>query len=160
MVQQNKTVDINFRSSALFISFLEIDSRLVEHFINITRWGDVSTVDNMLHEGMPVDIQDENGETALMNAAENNQTNIVILLLKKGADANKQDSDGWTALHNATRTNSVDVIKVLLEYGALTNIPNKDDQTPLELARMSNKEKTVRVLEQYQAKASLQYSLQ
>ena len=55
----------------------------------------------MLEAGMPVDSRGVGGWTALMYAAEFNNTDVVHLLMQKGADPNKQKDDGLSALHPA-----------------------------------------------------------
>ena len=56
-----------------------------------TEDGDVSKVVDMVEAEMPVDILDEGGNTALMNAAYNNRTDVVRYLLANGANVDKQN---------------------------------------------------------------------
>ena len=44
----------------------------------------------MVEAGMPVDITDGSGLTALITATVNNRTDVVRCLLDKGANVNKQ----------------------------------------------------------------------
>ena len=56
----------------------------------------------MVEAGMPVDIVDGDGWTALKRAAFNNQTDVVRYLLNNGANMNEQDRWGKTALYEAS----------------------------------------------------------
>ena len=96
---------------------------------------------------MPVDICDEDGFTALMNAAWNNQTDVVRYLLANGANVNKQNVVGATALYYASLLNKTDVISVLLQHGASKDIKDEFGDTPIDWAR--NKKEALDLLEQY-----------
>ena len=76
----------------------------------------------MLDEGVPVDIIDWDGLTALERAAMHNQTDVIQELLQTGANVNKRDRRGFTALHGNAKFNSTDVIRLLLQHGAPTTI--------------------------------------
>ena len=111
--------------------------------------GDISSVEECLYAGVPVDIiADEDGRTALMWAAINNRLDVVRVLLGKGADVNKRDRAGMTPLHWAARWNSSDTIAVLLEYGASTNFMDDQGNRPIDYAQLLNNEAALRKLEQ------------
>ena len=128
------------------LSFIEIDLALVWSFHDAARKGDVSKVVDMVEAGMPVDIADTNGKTALMWAASHNFTDIVRFLLIKGADVDKRNPVGDTALHDASYKNHTDVIRILLQHGATRDIKNDKGNSPIILARH---EEAVRLLQQY-----------
>ena len=128
------------------ISFIEIDPELANSFLDSAERGDYINVVEMLNAGMLVDVCDEYGITALMQAAENSHTDITRVLLHKGADVNKRNCFDRTALHWATLTNSIDIIKMLLEHGASTNIKDNFGRTPLDIAREYNKKDSVHLL--------------
>ena len=52
----------------------------------------------LLKEGADVNIQNNDGWTALMIASDDGHHQVVELLLKEGADVNIQNNNGWTAL--------------------------------------------------------------
>ena len=131
------------------LSFIEIDPELVQSFIHAAWYGDVSKVVDMVEAGMPVDILDEDGWTALMTAACNNRTDVVRYLLANGANVNKQNRFGETALHDASINNHTDVISVLLQHGASRDIKSNDGRTPIDYARVWNQKEAVDLLEQY-----------
>ena len=99
----------------------------------------------MLNDGMPVDICDDDGWTAL-HIASWSDNKYVVELLKNGADKNAQNNDGTTPLHHAARWNSAEAISVLLQYGASTNIRNKKGRTPYDIALSSKKKEMVRLM--------------
>ena len=90
----------------------EIDRKLVDSFIDAAKYGDFSKVVDMVEVGMPVDVVDEDDWTALMNAANDNRTDVACYLLEKGANVAKQDRYGKTALHIASLNASTDVIRM------------------------------------------------
>ena len=99
---------------------------------------------------MPVDILDECGNTALMNAANNNRIDVVRYLLANGANVNKQNRySGRTALHDASLSNKTDVISVLLQHGASRDIKNNKGDTPIDYARRNKYKEAVDLLAQY-----------
>ena len=107
---------------------------------------------------MPVDITDEDGLTALIRAAINNQTDVVRYMSDKGANVNKQDREGWTALHFASSDNRTDVMRMLLEHGARKDIENDVGLTPIDHARRWNQKEAVDLLEQYQVSTSYKFT--
>ena len=117
--------------------------------MSAARKGDASKVVQMVEAGMPVDITDGIGWTALIRAAMSNRTDVVRCLIDKGADVNKQAGSGWTALHWASAENRTDVMRMLLEHGARKDIKNYDVNTPIDVARLRNSKEAIDLLEQY-----------
>ena len=130
------------------VSSIEIDRDLVIRFHVAALDGDVSTVNELLEEGVPVDCVDEFDQTALLYAAANNRTDVIRLLLQNGANANKQNRFGNTPVHFAALRNSTEAIAVLVEHGASINIKNNKGDKPIDRARLRNNEAAVRMLEQ------------
>ena len=130
------------------VSSIEIDSDLVNRFHRAALEGDVSTVNELLEEGVPVDCVNEYDRTALFYAADNNSTDVIRLLLQNGANANKQTRFGFTPLHYAASGNSTEAIAVLVKYGASINIESNIGDKPIDWARQGNNEAAVRMLEQ------------
>ena len=128
-------------------SLIEIDAQQVKRFFDAAHRNDVSLVEELLDSGLPVDIDDKIGYTALMHAADSSNTGVVRLLLQKGAGVNKQNHYGDTALHCAVNGNKTDVMEVLLKHGASTDIKDCDGDTPIDLAREWNNKEAIRLLE-------------
>ena len=133
------------------ISLLEIDYRLLFRFTSAAARGDVSSVNEMLDAGVPVDSVDpKNRWTALRWAALWNRTDVTQFLLQRGADVNKQSGYyHFTALHRAACDNHIGVIEVLLKHGASTNIKDNRGRTPIDVARERNYEAAIRLLERH-----------
>ena len=71
--------------------------------------------------GRGVDARDEDGRTALMQAAQHggeHGAGMMRLLVDAGADANKQSKDGWTALMMAAWRGSAEAMRLLVARGA------------------------------------------
>ena len=132
----------------LTASSIEIDRNLIKRFHAAAGDGDVSLVESMLQEGVPVDCVDRVDHTALFFAAYYNRTDVIRLLLQKGADVNKRDSDGDTPVHYAAIFNSTEAITMLIKHGASINITNNRGDKPIDRARRLGMEAAVRMLEQ------------
>ena len=132
----------------LTVSSIEIDDDLIYRFHDAASKGDVSLVESMLQEGVPVDCVDRFDRTALIHAARSNRTDVIRLLLQKGADVNKRDRFGRTPVHYAAWDNSTEAIAMLIEHGASINITDDYGDKPIDHARRYGKEAAVRMLEQ------------
>ena len=130
-----------------FISSIEIDPQLVENFTFAARNGDVSKVVRLLDEGMPVDIVDVIGRTALQLATYNSKTGVIHELLQRGANLNKQNRFGWTALHWSAKFNKTGAIQLLLLYGASTTIKDGEGRTPIDVARKRKHKEAVLLMQ-------------
>ena len=91
----------------------------------------------MSHTRIPADVRDEGGNTSLMSAALDGQTETVKALLGNGADVNAQNLEGRTALMFAVINLRTDTVKTLLEFGADVNVQAHCGCTPLTLAACS-----------------------
>ena len=64
-----------------------------------------------------LDIQDENGRTALIDACRTNNTEIAKILIENKANLDIQDKYGWTALMYACcDNNDTEIVSYMLEY--------------------------------------------
>lgn len=78
-------------------------------------------VEILLMHGSNVDMQDNNGKTALMHAP---SSTIAKMLLEKGANVNIKDKSGSTALIDAASNGHTEIVRLLLAKGA--NVNDKD----------------------------------
>ncbi|KAL1129562.1 hypothetical protein AAG570_012507, partial [Ranatra chinensis] len=84
--------------------------------------GDIVQQD--IDDVLNVNVEDENGFTALMWAAAYGQTSTVKMLILKNADVNSKGKNGETALHFAAAGGHHDVIRLLNTNGS--HIDEKD----------------------------------
>jgi len=138
--------------------------------------GDVALAKSLISEGVEVDEEDENGETALTIACRNGHKELVELLIKEGADINANgqplhaaaweghkdivellldsgaDVDAikgknrWTPLHSACNRGNVEVAEVLIVNGADVNALSGYDSTPMYEAFWNKHWDTVKLL--------------
>lgn len=112
--------------------------RLV-YMIFSAQWNDIDRVEYLLGNGVPVDIRDHAGYTALHYAARNGHYQICVKLLLHKADINSRTNcGGTTALHRAAMMGHTDIVKLLLKFGADPNILDADGNTPLHKAILSS----------------------
>ncbi len=89
-------------------------------------------LDFLLTAGADPNVQDKNGKTALMFAADFGFATSFKILIDYGAALDLQDKDGWTALWFAATNGFTDICKTLLDKGADPTI--LDNQTrPIQL---------------------------
>ncbi|CAH3178482.1 unnamed protein product [Porites lobata] len=90
----------------------------------------VNVVDCLVqNEANIVDLQDEDGETALFFAVRSNWTSFGILssLVTKGANLNTSRNDKRTPLMEASSKNDEKQVTWLIEHGADVNLQDEDD---------------------------------
>ncbi len=95
-----------------------------------------------------VNLQADNGRTALINASWGHE-GIVRLLLEGGADVNLQANNGRTALIEASLKGHEGIVRLLLEGGADVNLEKKSGKrrTALQIASKRGHEEIVRLLQ-------------
>ena len=82
-----------------------------------------------------LDIQNINGETALLLACLYRQQDMISILLKAGSNTNIRDNYGDTSLHAAVYRNCTKkIIRAIITHGAEVNATNKLNSTALMLA--------------------------
>lgn len=95
--------------------------------------GDLKQVTALLAEHPDwLDSEDEEGETAMMEAAEEGHLEVVQLLLDKGAAINHQDADGETALMEAAQDDKLDCVQLLIRRGASLGTLDRDARSVTE----------------------------
>ena len=84
-----------------------------EEFLRASETGSISIVKKYIKEGSDVNIQDEDGWTALMNASYYNNKEILEMLLDANADINMQNKFDKTALMYAVQYKHTGIIEML-----------------------------------------------
>lgn len=84
---------------------------------------DLSRVNKLLSKGIPPDLEDASGYTALHYASRNGHLKVCEKLLSKGANVNATTRSGRTTpLHRAATQGHAEIVQLLLDYGANANI--------------------------------------
>ena len=79
-----------------------------------------------------INIKDEDNNTLLHHACENDRHDSIKLLLNNGGNPNiKENSFGLTPLHWATEYEDMDMVKLLIDNGADPNIPDDNGDKPI-----------------------------
>ena len=86
----------------------------------------------LLEHGARIEATGAGKETALFNAARDENTETVRLLLEHGAQIEATDVDGWTALTCATVHKNTEVVRLLLEHGAKVSSRDAQNRTVLD----------------------------
>lgn len=89
-----------------------------EQFIEDTKNGNVTAVDQLLELGADIETRDDNGFTPLMWATYAGHVSLVEFFLSRGADINATDDFGGSAVHLAVYSNSTSIVSLLVEEGA------------------------------------------
>lgn len=91
-----------------------------EALIQAAREGKADTVKALLSgQGADVNATDDNGNTALLEAARYGHDDVVRALLAAGANIKARDKDGKTALMLAVQGGHDDVVRALKQAGAV-----------------------------------------
>ncbi len=87
-------------------------------FVEVPTYCRANIIKLFLQRGANVNIQDEEGWTALHNACRWCDLDAVQVLVEAGAAVNARDMHKLTPLYHAAECNKIDVIKYLLSKGA------------------------------------------
>ncbi|KAL3090157.1 hypothetical protein niasHS_006609 [Heterodera schachtii] len=102
--------------------------------ITASRLGHAEIVARLVAD-IDVEETDNDGWTALLNAAHHGHATVARALLTAGASVDNPDLMGWTSLMWACYKNRPQVVDVLLEFNAHINIVGEEDGlTPLIIA--------------------------
>mmetsp|Transcript_33218 Transcript_33218/g.55959 ORF Transcript_33218/g.55959 Transcript_33218/m.55959 type:complete len:99 (-) Transcript_33218:183-479(-) len=81
---------------------------------------------------MPIDFQDDAGNSLLHISAQNGLKRVAKLLLRRGASINKQNLAGQTVLHYCQSYGFAELFDYFMSKGADDNLKNADDLTCYE----------------------------
>lgn len=110
------------------------DTRIIEY----TERGNYEKVEQLLDEGVDIEAQNEDEQTALIIAAKTDQLRIAELLISHGANIEARDEDGATALMWAA-CNSLQLVQMLIEKGADLNAKDNDGDDAIFYAEDESK---------------------
>lgn len=119
----------------------------INEFWDAVQSGNIDSVTAYIDQGVDVNVQDQDGVTAIIIAAINNDYKIIELLLDHGADVNIKTNDGATALSFAAMEGSELAAEKLIEHGAnLNEQENSKGDTPIMLAIKESQSEIVKLL--------------
>jgi ankyrin repeat protein len=111
----------------------------------LLRTGDAQVAKLLIAAGADVNASRDT-RTVLMNAAEENNVEIVRLLLDAGADVRPRDHRGLNAMSLAASRGHAEVVRLLLGKGSDANERFESDVTALMLAARDGHVETVKLL--------------
>jgi ankyrin repeat protein len=96
----------------------------------------IEILDWLIAEGVAIDARDKGGRTALFEAADQDNSQNVRLLLNHGAEVNARNNGGSTPLMGAAwpwpfDTEAVETLSLLLSHGADVNAVDEQGRTAL-----------------------------
>lgn len=104
---------IKFKKNKLFFYFLK-DKNTALHYSVIQR--KLKLIDLLIEKGADIDVQNADGKTSLMLAAQNGDEELIDYLLDYGADKNLKDKLGNTALNIAEASGSQKCVHLFKEH--------------------------------------------
>ena len=118
--------------------------------------GHVDIVELVLNRGAKVNLQDNNGWSALMVASKNGHSVVVNLLIDKGAEVNMQSNIGMSALMGASQNGHSVVVNLLIDKGAEVNMQDNDGWSALMKASQNGHSDIVNLLIDKGAEVNMQ----
>ena len=106
----------------------------------------IDEMEEILKQGMPVNIQDNLGWTALHEAVVEQDFYMVKFLLDHGANPNIKENHGETALHKAAKNAFISILQLLLNHGANADIEDQIGETAICKAHKYNQDENVKLL--------------
>ena len=97
-----------------------------------SKFSDVESLVNQPDWNVPIDFQDDMGNTLLHVVCQNGNRRLAKLCLRRGADINVKNLNGQTPLHFAFGYGYQDLGEYLVHRGADDSIQNKDGLMPYE----------------------------
>ena len=92
----------------------------------------------------------ENGYNPLLDACENDLTEIALLLIENGANLNVSDQDQcWTPLMHAIGNSNETLVKMLLEHKCDLSLVDFNRNTPVHLAVLTENDFILKLLLKY-----------
>ena len=108
--------------------------------------GRSDVVEDLIGQGLPIDVKDQDGYTALMYAANSGHEDVARVLLAHGANPNATDRQMSTPLMFAAQHDHLGVVRQLLAAGADPNRRGTHGLTALGFAQQNGHESTAAVL--------------
>lgn len=125
----------------------------VDVLVNAASQNEMAKVKELLAMGVDVDTVDaETDTTALMEAVDNGNHEMVLALLDAGADPNRKNKYGRTTLMATSEQTTPEIIWTLISAGAKVNAKDDYGNTPLMIAVDADNVPVVQALIEVKAK--------
>ncbi|MCC7386607.1 MAG: ankyrin repeat domain-containing protein [Deltaproteobacteria bacterium] len=119
--------------------------RLLQAAFDAARAGDSSQIGRLLDQGVPVNAQNERGDTMLMLASYHGHLAATELLLARGGDPMLRNASGQNPLAGAAFKGHLEIIRRLATQASVDEA-GPDGKTALMFAAMFNKVDVVQLL--------------
>lgn len=107
------------------------DVRMEEEFFIAAKTGDLEELEEVLDKGAPIDMQDDQGNTAVMLATMAGHVDVVQWFIDEGANLNVQNDRSDNVLLYAGAEGLLDIVTLAVEAGADTTLTNRYGGTAL-----------------------------
>lgn len=134
----------------------ELYKELIPYYYAAARTGDDEVITEFLKAGLPIDVKNSKGYTALMIATYHGRASAVNALLASGANVCAEDNKGNTALMAAIFKGEFRIAKQLITTDCDTNHQNKAGQTAVMYATLFGRKELTKVLIERGADVTLQ----
>ncbi|CAI9744081.1 E3 ubiquitin-protein ligase MIB2-like isoform X14 [Octopus vulgaris] len=150
-VESHKTDAVAFLvSSGANVNKQDSEGDTPLHRAVVNKYEDVVKVllNSKENNNLQVNLQNNEGWTALHLPCLYRQTNIVELLLQQnGIDVNAVTENGWTALHFACQGGQTNIVELLLQHNGIdVNAVTKYGSTPLHIASIHEHKEVIELL--------------
>lgn len=115
----------------IFLKLSSLTQNKISQWFNAVDNNDIATTQKLISHELR-DLKDQNGNTALMIAAQKGYTTLIEELLDNEANPNIQNNHGQTALHFATQNGHAYIAAYLLARGAKHKIKDKHKNLALD----------------------------
>ncbi|KAH8649711.1 hypothetical protein BGZ60DRAFT_569767 [Tricladium varicosporioides] len=122
----------------------------ISRFYNAAKDGDITTVRQLLDEGISPDMQNIHGTTPLWVASHCGHLEVVkVLLATNAVDVNVRSVSRRTPLFWTAAYGHFEVIQLLLDHGARQDYTDKEGSSPLSIAQCYGRYNVVDILTKY-----------
>ena len=85
---------------------------------DFARIGEADQIKPLIETGADIDVQVENGATALFAASKNGHIEVVKILILHEADLDLENNNGETPLAIAKKNKHKEIVELLIKHGA------------------------------------------
>ncbi len=151
LILKNRIVDLNIQ-----VGINEEGTSKQHPMISACKNGHHEVVQLLIANGVSVDLQDEDGISALICASYFGHYEVVKFLITNGAEVNLKGKNKGSALMFASYNGHCEVAKILLENGASVDLQKEDGWSALMSASSNGHSEVAKILLENGASVDLQ----